>query len=393
VVTLAHQRVDGAAREVFLDWGSRLTHLSAHPHIAAVAAVGLTEKACPYVAVQATRTTLADDLRETGPLPAGQVRALGVALADTLATIHTAGLIHGALQPATILSGPGRKLMIAGFDATAPVLAHSLPATAYSAPEHLEPAKAGTLYASPSADVHNLATLLYAALGGTLPWLASQGQDVTDPLLRAAPVPDIPGVSIALTDVLGMAMNSDPKRRPSAADLRDRLASVDISRPLAAGARPKVACVDLVPRSGPRPTPLPGGADVALPSKQKRKRRMRLTRSFKVAMATASTFLVAAAAGLATFAVTHADPAPPCPSDAAIASAVKDRYGQVSITAKRCTESSYVGVVAQVPAHKRDSADTVTKRIALHKEDGAWKVLPDCDKSLPHGIRDYLDCD
>lgn len=397
VVTLAHQRVDGSAREVFLDWGSRLTHLSAHPHIASVSAVGLTNEARPYLAVAATRTTLADDLLETGPPPAGRVRAVGVALADTLATIHATGLIHGALQPATVLSGPDRKLLIAGFDATAPVLAHSLPPSAYTAPEHLDAAKAGSMHASPAADVHNLATLLYAALGGRLPWLPSQGQDVADPLLRAAPIPDIPGVSIALTDVLGTAMDVDPRKRPSASGLRDLLADLDTSRPLATGRPPTTVCGGLVPRSGPRPAPLPGGADVAVPSKRRSSRRFKLPRPVKVAAGITAAFLGTAGAGLATFAVTHADPTEPCPSDAVITAAMDDEYGKSSITGKLCGQDGYVAVTAEVTkAPQSRSTDPAVEHVALRLKGEKWTVIGEgdkCAKSIPKAIRDYVDCE
>lgn len=399
VVTLAHQRVDGSAREVFLDWGSRLTHLSAHPHIAPVAAVGLTSQARPYLAVSATRTSLADELLESGPPPAGRVRALGVALADTLATIHAAGLIHGALQPATILSGSGRKLLIAGFDATAPVLAHSLPPGPYTAPEHLDAAKAGSMHASPAADVHNLATLLYAALGGRPPWLITPGKDVADPLLRAAPIPDIPGVSIALTDVLGAAMAVEPRKRPSAAGLRDLLANVDISRPLAPGRPPTKVCPGLVPRSGPRPAPLPGGADVAVPSKARPSRQFRLPTPVKVTAGIVAAFLATAGAGLATFAVTHADASESCPSDSVISEAMADRYGKSSITDKLCENGGYVAVTAEVTkgvdeARSR-SAEPDVAQVALRLADGDWLVIGEgdkCEDSVPQAIREYLDC-
>ncbi|ADD41310.1 protein kinase [Stackebrandtia nassauensis] len=398
VVTLAHQRVDGSAREVFLDWGSKLTHLSAHPHIAPVSAVGLTQDACPYIAVRATRATLADNLREAGPPPAGQVRAFGVALADTLATIHGTGLIHGALQPATILSSTGRKLLVAGFDATAPVLAHCLPPSAYTAPEHLDAAKAGSMHASPAADVHNLATLLYASLGGRLPWVTVSGKDTTDPLLRAAPIPDIPGVSIALTDVLGAAMNVDPRKRPSAAGLRDLLANVDTSRPLAAGRQPTTVCPALVPRSGPRPAPLPGGADIAVQSKRRSPRRFRLPRSVKVVVAFTAAFLATAGAGLATFAVTHADPAEPCPSDSVLTDAVTEVYGESSITDKLCGQDGYVAVTAKVAKESKSpesrAADSVVEYVALRMSDGVWTVIGDpCSSdTIPETIRDYVKC-
>lgn len=397
VVTLANQRVDGSAREVFLDWGTRLTHLSAHPRIAPVAAVGLTSTGCPYVAVEATRTTLADVLRESGPPPAGQVRALGVALADTLATIHATGLIHGALQPATVLSGPGRQLLVAGFDATAPVLAHALPPSPYTAPEHLDAAKAGSVHASPAADVYDLATLLYAALGGRLPWVNPERRKATDALLRAAPIPDIPGVSIALTDALGTAMHAEPKQRPDAAGLRDLLANVDISRPLAVGRQPTNVCVDLVPRSGPRPTPLPGGADVALPPKRRSRPRFRISRGMKLAVAGIAAFVTIGSAGIVTFAATNAEADTACPNSKDIAEALSQDYPKAIVKEKQCGENGYTAVLATAAKSEESVQDESTSkkelRLALHRAEDDWEVVDGCASEVPEALRDYLDCD
>ncbi|MGH8791914.1 MAG: protein kinase domain-containing protein [Stackebrandtia sp.] len=393
MVTIANRRIDSSAREVFLDWATRLTRLATHPHIAPVASVGLTDNALPFVAVTATRTTLADVLRESGPPPAGQVRALGVALADALASIHSSGLIHGALQPATVLSGPGRKLLVAGFDATAPALAHPLPAGPYTAPEHLDTSQAGPVCASPAGDVYSLATLLYGALGGQLPWLSSAGQNPADPLLRAVPVPDIPSVSMALTDVLSAALSCDPKQRPDAGRLRDLLANVDVSRPLLAGKRPAAVSPDLVPRSGPRPTALPGDATLALPSKRHRKRRrasIRIGRTVKLAAAGVAAFLSVGGAGLATFAATNADASPSCPDRENVTAAVQQSYRGAKVVGADCEEDGYVSVTAQL--EEGDAAESETVRLALRSSDGELRVLDGCDDDMPQRLREHLEC-
>ncbi|CAM3338157.1 serine/threonine protein kinase [Stackebrandtia soli] len=389
VATVAHSRIDGSRREVFLDWAARLTHLSAHPHIAPIVAIGLTEHARPYIAVHATRTTLADELREGGPPPAGQVRALGVALADTLATIHSTGLIHGALQPATVLSGTGRKLLVAGFDATAPVLAHVLPVSAYTAPEHLEASQAGTMCASPAADVYDLATLLYAALGGRLPWSTSQRADVADPLLRAAPVSDIPGINTTLTDVLAQAMRVDPHERPDAAGLRDLLTAVDLDDEPAPGDRPRAVSADLVPRSGPRPTPFPGGADIAVTAPEKKRTLRRWHPAATVVTALMLGISAIGGAGLATFFATSADAETWCPQAEDIDEAIADEFEDARVTGHRC-ENGYV-IVSIIPADAEpDAAD---REVLLTIDDGRLTHADECAAAVPTAIRGTFDCD
>lgn len=395
MVTLSDHRIEASTREVFLDWATRLTRLATHPHIAPVAAVGLSQDARPYVAVAATRITLADVLRESGPPPAGQVRALGVALADALASIHASGVIHGALQPSTVLFGPGRELLVAGFDATAPALAHPLPVGPYTAPEHLDSSQTGSICASPAADVYDLATLLYGALGGQLPWLSSQGQNPADPLLRAAPVPDIPSVSIALTDVLSSALHVDPKQRPDASRLRELLSNVDVSRPLKAGRRPSSVSPDLTPRSGPRPAALPGDASLAVRPKKRRSRRraaarMPLRGSLKLAAVGFAAFLAMAGAGFAAFFATNADAAgsSDCPDSDNVTAAVQQSYHNATVVGADCDEDGHVTVTAVL-----DDPESETVQLALSNSGGDLRVVDDCDDDLPHRLRAHLGCD
>ncbi|GAA4905214.1 serine/threonine protein kinase [Stackebrandtia albiflava] len=385
VVTVAERRADGAGRGVFLDWASRLAKLSTHPHIAPLASAGLTETGRPYMAVHTTRRTFADLLAETGPRPAGQVRALGVALADALSGIHSAGLIHGALQPATVLAGANGRLIVAGFDTTAPSLAHCLPVTGYTSPEHLEACQAGSVHGSPAADVYDLATLLYGALGGRPPWLTGP-RDASEPMLRSAPLPDIPGVSTSLTDVLGDGMNPNPRLRPDAATLGRRLAEIDLTGHVKPGTRPHRVAPGLLPRGGPRPVSLPGGADVAVTVTPRRRRRLRVPRPVKVAAATVLAFAAVGGAGFLTFTATDASAEPRCPSEAELTEAVRDTIARAVVTDRLCGEDGYVAVTADV------ASEEDTRRMVLRQADGRWRIVSGCETDVPAELREYLAC-
>ena len=398
VVTLGNERAVGARRSTFLDWAARVTRLSAHPHIAAVHAVGLTGEARPYLAVQTTRTSLSDRLRQSGPLTPGFCRALGVALADALATVHSIDLIHGAVHPATTLLGGGDQLLLAGFDATAPLLARPLRKSAYTAPEHMDAASAGELAVSPAADVYDLGTLLYGALGGRLPWLATEGGSLGDPLLRAAPVPDIPGVSTVLTDILAVCLTADPRIRPTAAQLRDALSTMDISAAPAAGRRPKTVAAELAPTGGPRPAVAPTVTDLAIPARPatEPQRQGRLGRTAKTIAVAALAVAFVGGASLATYAATRTndDTASSCPTEDELASAAVAWYGDGSTVTETLCADGFVALTVRGPSPLRGgtggAGEDITKVVAQRVHGRLEQVEDMCGEGVPQQIRDYV---
>ncbi|MGY0019113.1 serine/threonine protein kinase [Streptomyces sp. YJ-C3] len=142
-----------------------------------------------------------------GPLPERTVRALGVALAETLAVIHGQNLTHAGVSPAAVLiahDGP----RLSGFGAVraaAPegVVRRGLPGIDASV---LAPEQAAGGMPRPLGDVYALgATLAYAATGSTAP-----ERDELPPWLRS---------------VVGRCLSRDPAHRPQLADVVRELAS------------------------------------------------------------------------------------------------------------------------------------------------------------------------
>ncbi|MCC3765729.1 hypothetical protein K3N28_21965 [Glycomyces sp. TRM65418] len=396
-VTVAHERVDGSRREVFLEWAAKLTGLPAHPHLSPCTAVGLTENGRPYLAVGTSRRTLADLLAEQGPMPAGQVRALGVALSDAVAVYHRAGLIHGAIQPSHILVGSGHHLELTAYDVTAPVLAAPLPPTSYTAPEHLDAAVAGEVAASPSGDVYALATALYAALGGRLPWVRHAREDAADPLLRAAPVPHIPGVDAELTDVIGAALRPDPRRRPSADAFREQLTRLQLDGPKAPGPRPGAVAAGLLPRRGLRPVTVAVSTELA-PYRPGRERVGMRPRLRSIATATAAVALTGALLGgaaLATYAATNPEEsAAVCSDQAVLGGRISEQLEDGHIVESWCADDGdYVAATVTYPGGSGGDGQGATERHAWRIEGDHLVAVTDCgEAALPASIAEFLEC-
>ena len=115
--------------------------------------------------------SIADVLHERGPLPEGEVRAVGAAAAAALARVHDAGLVHGDVKPANLLLSRDGELWLADFDAAA--AADGRPLDRFS-PPRLPP----RVPSRPAADITALALTLVELSTGVLldprvPWRAT----------------------------------------------------------------------------------------------------------------------------------------------------------------------------------------------------------------------------
>ena len=123
--------------------------------------VPLEEAGTDGPALERAACSLADVLHERGPLPDGEVRAVGAAVAAALARVHAAGLVHGDVKPSNLLLSHNRELWLADFDAACP--ANGRPLERFS-PGRLPPGAP----ARPAADMAALALALVELATGTV---------------------------------------------------------------------------------------------------------------------------------------------------------------------------------------------------------------------------------
>jgi len=206
--------------------------LSGHPHVIDVYDAGTLEDGRPFLVMElCPGGSLNDALRRNGPMPAGQVRDIGIRLADALAAAHASGVLHRDIKPANILVNQFGMVGLSDFGLASIISAHGEQTAsrealtpAFSSPETFRGEEPTAL-----ADVYSLAATLYTLLSGRPPRFAADGKPpsfATIMMLHDKPVEDVPGAPPELMALLRAGLSPDPAARPqSAVALRDALAS------------------------------------------------------------------------------------------------------------------------------------------------------------------------
>lgn len=159
-----------------------------------------------------------------GPLPAPTVRSLGAGLAEGLASIHAAGLVHGSLNPDNvILAADGPRIIDFSL---ARALEHASTTTVAADPgpdgvAYLSPEQVLGQDEGPAGDVFSLGGVIHFAATGTGPFDEESPETTMALILREerelAALPD------GLADVVAGCLARDPDARPAVPALLEEL--------------------------------------------------------------------------------------------------------------------------------------------------------------------------
>ncbi|MEW1845891.1 serine/threonine-protein kinase [Nonomuraea angiospora] len=190
--------------------------------------------------------SLADRVRERGPLRGGDLERLAVGTATALAAIHAAGIVHRDFKPANVLLGPdGPRVVdfgIARAEGAATMTSGLIGTPAYLAPEQI-----GGSPAAPASDVFAWASSMLFAATGTSPFGADTVPAVLHRVLHVEP--DLAPLPPRLRGVIASCLAKDPSRRPTAQHLM-----MSLVNPNAPPAHlPQGPAVPGSLRTGPRP--------------------------------------------------------------------------------------------------------------------------------------------
>jgi tRNA A-37 threonylcarbamoyl transferase component Bud32 len=194
--------------------------------------------------------SLADLVRQRGPMPAAQAAQLGERVLAALQAAHSAGIVHRDVKPANILVAPDGRVKLTDFG-----IAHAVDdprlttsgmivgSPAFMAPERVEGREA-----MPASDLWSLGATLFYAVEGSIPF-----ERATTAATLHAIMTEIPyltrGHGPIAAAILGLLV-TNPDARLTAAQAQNLLTTAQGVRPTPPGG---TAMVHPMTSSAPRP--------------------------------------------------------------------------------------------------------------------------------------------
>ncbi|SEF32490.1 Serine/threonine protein kinase [Amycolatopsis pretoriensis] len=179
--------------------------------------------------------SLADLVRQRGPMPAAQAAMMGERVLAALQAAHAAGIVHRDVKPANILVAPDGRVKLTDFG-----IAHAVDdprlttsgmivgSPAFMAPERVEGREA-----MPASDLWSLGATLFFAVEGTLPF-----ERATTAATLHAIMTEIPyltrGHGPLAAAILGLLV-ANPDARLTAAQAQNLLTTAQGMRPTPPG--------------------------------------------------------------------------------------------------------------------------------------------------------------
>ena len=225
-------KVSSSHTERFLREARAIARLR-HPGIIPIYQVGEAEGLAYYVMPLIAGGSLRAFAQGEGVLPIDEVRRILREVAEALAVVHEAGIVHRDIKPDNImLEGKERRAVLTDFGVAKALAGSEAGLTGVGViigtPHYMSPEQAVGTTIDSRSDIYSLGVVAYQMLAGRLPFEGDSDQEVRlkhvtepPPSVRAAR-PDLPD---DLVEVIERCLEKQPDRRwQSASQLAARLA-------------------------------------------------------------------------------------------------------------------------------------------------------------------------
>jgi ABC-type branched-subunit amino acid transport system substrate-binding protein/predicted Ser/Thr protein kinase len=189
-----------------------------HPNIVTVYDVGQEQEQFYFVMEYLEGKTLADHIRQRGPLPPEEVLSILHPLADALDYAHQHGLVHRDIKPANIIVGDRLRVTLTDFGIARAAQETRLTTTGtiMGTPEYMSPEQAWGEEVDHQTDLYSLAVVAYEMLSGKVPFSGTTPHAVLYKQIHEPPPPireSQPDLPASVETVLSRALDKEPGKR------------------------------------------------------------------------------------------------------------------------------------------------------------------------------------
>jgi fructose-specific component phosphotransferase system IIB-like protein len=194
-----------------------------HPGVVAVHDV-VVDEGRPLILMELVEgLSLAQRVRQQGPLTEQRAAEIGVRLLEALSVAHAHGVVHRDVKPANILLN-GERVVLTDFGIAAITSDTTVNDAMVGSLDYMAPERINGEQATPASDVWSLGVTLCTALRGESPFQRSHTQATLAAVLTYEPAPI--AQAPRLWRVLAMLLHKDPRQRPTAAAAAALLATI-----------------------------------------------------------------------------------------------------------------------------------------------------------------------
>jgi eukaryotic-like serine/threonine-protein kinase len=202
---------------------ARATARLSHPNVVTTYDV-VEEDHRPWIVMELLASrSLAQTLREDGPLPPARVAQVGLDMLGALESSHGQGVVHRDVKPSNVLIAPDGRAVLTDFGIASTAGDPALTSTGMvlGSPAFMSPERARGLPFGPQSDLWSLGATLFAAAEGKPPFETDSALGTLTSVI-ADPVPALSAGGPLAEAVEGL-LRKDPADRAGIAETREGL--------------------------------------------------------------------------------------------------------------------------------------------------------------------------